>query len=263
MGGVLAQVTFAGLHCAAHFSAAICLVLLLELGVETVIRFEGVGKEGYHSLYHWYLNFESQHFPDPTGLRARVSTWTLGLYPNALKWIMALFDVPEAIAVSRATICTQGLESLTRLQTIGYYGGVLAYFWVLATPTVGFLFGLYLYICVNWFGLHYDEAFSSLQVPEYKGFLRMHITQQGDLELYALGIDKVPKAWKEDPRWRLPSGGGNRVVQSHKAENPSRWIPVEESGETPHWGVSTTKTMPVPEEQLKLVDYLVVPKRAP
>lgn len=44
------------------------------------------------------------------------------------------------------------------LQALGYYVGMLCYYWVLATPAVGWLFGCYLYICVNWFGVHYDEV---------------------------------------------------------------------------------------------------------
>ena len=39
--------------------------------------------------------------------------------------------------------------------------------------------------------MHYDEAFSSLQVPHFKGFCRFHITRSGDLEMYSLGLDKV------------------------------------------------------------------------
>lgn len=61
---------------------------------------------------------------------------------------------------------------------MGYYAGVLAYYWLLATPVMGFLFGTYLYFCANWFHVHYDEAFSALRVPNYKGFCRLHITPQ-------------------------------------------------------------------------------------
>lgn len=74
---------------------------------------------------------------------------------------------------------------------MGYYGGMLAYYWVVATPAVGFLFGFYLYIAVNFFHCHYDEAFSSLRIPHYKGFSRLHLTQTGDLVVYALAMDKV------------------------------------------------------------------------
>ena len=79
------------------------------------------------------------------------------------------------------------------LQGAAYYLGMLAYYWVLVTPSVGFLFGCYLYLSVNWFHVHYDEAFSSLQIPHHKGFSRMHITPKGDLHIYGLAIDKVPE----------------------------------------------------------------------
>ena len=38
--------------------------------------------------------------------------------------------------------------------------------------------GAYLYVCVNWFHVHYDEGFSSLRIPHFKGFSRLHITSQ-------------------------------------------------------------------------------------
>lgn len=50
LGGLGTQLTYAGLHCVTHLAAAVGLLLLLELGVETVIRYEHVGRDGYHSL---------------------------------------------------------------------------------------------------------------------------------------------------------------------------------------------------------------------
>jgi hypothetical protein len=43
-------------------------------------------------------------------------------------------------------------------QALAYYLGMLAYYWLLATPAVGAVFGLYLYICITWAGVHYDEV---------------------------------------------------------------------------------------------------------
>ena len=77
------------------------------------------------------------------------------------------------------------------LQGAAYYLGMLAYYWVLVTPSVGFLFGCYLYLSVNWFHVHYDEAFSSLQIPPHKGFFLKQFTPEGDLHIYGLAIDKV------------------------------------------------------------------------
>lgn len=59
-----------------------------------------------------------------------VQTWNRACTrPAALKWVMAAFDVPEAIAVGRTAMCAGGLAALTRLQAAGYYLGVLAYYW--------------------------------------------------------------------------------------------------------------------------------------
>lgn len=202
--------------------------------------------------YKWYRAYESDVFADPAGLRAFFESWTLGLYPAALKWVMTAFDAPELIAVARGALCA-GERALPRLQLLGYYGGVLAYYWVLATPTVGLLFGTYLYAAVNWFGVHYDEAFSSLQIPDHKGFLRFHVTPAGDLEMFALGLDAAPRSWREDPRWRTPHGGGNRGVPSWRARLPSRWAATTRRGT--HTLLDTQ-----PEESVRVVDYLFVPR---
>ena len=82
-------------------------------------------------------------------------------------------------------------ESYGMWQAGACFLGSLAYYWVLATPAVGFLFGCYLYIAVNWFHVHYDEAFSALRIPNFKGFSRLHINTDGDLEIYGLAMDKV------------------------------------------------------------------------
>ncbi len=76
-------------------------------------------------------------------------------------------------------------------QGAAYYLGMLAYYWVLVTPSVAFIFGGYLYLSVNLFHVHYDEAFSSLQIPHHKGFSRIHVTPEGDLHVYGLAIDQV------------------------------------------------------------------------
>jgi hypothetical protein len=95
------------------------------------------------------------------------------------------------MAVTRSNICKRGLDSLPRGGAIIYYASVFIYFWVLSTPVVSLIFGSYLYICINWFGIHFDEAFSSLRIANYKAFTRFHITKEGDLEVYTLAVDKV------------------------------------------------------------------------
>jgi len=95
------------------------------------------------------------------------------------------------MAVSRSNICKNGLESLSRGGAVIYYASVFLYFWVFSTPVVSLVFGSYLYICINWLHLHFDEAFSSLRIANYKSFTRFHINYDGDLEVYTLAVDKV------------------------------------------------------------------------
>lgn len=70
--------------------------------------------------------------------------------PAALKWVMAAFDVPEAIAVGRTAMCGGGLAALTRLQAAGYYLGVLAYYWWGGGVEVGGGGRGVLCVCVAW-----------------------------------------------------------------------------------------------------------------
>jgi len=77
--------------------------------------------------------------------------------------------------------------------------GVLANdFWVvvftgalcgLVNPTI---FGTYLLIALNGFGFHWNEAFSSLRIEDYKGFLRLKIDQRGNLTVYPIVVERVP-----------------------------------------------------------------------
>jgi hypothetical protein len=65
------------------------------------------------------------------------------------------------------------------------------------------LIGLYLLVSLQVFGRHDQHAFSSLRVQDYKGWLRMRIDAAGVLTLYAVGIDRVPRRWKDTEN---PSG---------------------------------------------------------
>lgn len=210
------------LHVSAHLSSALILMLLMELGIETCIRHKLLATSGHHhTLYEWYQSVESEHFPDPSGLRPRIEQWTFGLYPACIKYLMSAFDVPEVMAVSRSDICKNGMDSVSRVGAMIYYASVFLYFWVFSTPIVSLVFGSYLYVCINWLHIHFDEAFSSLRIANYKSFTRFHINLKGDLEVFTLAVDKVPKEWKVDPSWE-----GESKLQpsfSHQRRFPSKW----------------------------------------
>ncbi len=64
----------------------------------------------------------------------------------------------------------------------------------------GIFMGIYLYISLNWFGFHGNEAFGSLANPDYKNFVRIRINKENhDLKVFPVGIDEVPKGdeWQE------------------------------------------------------------------
>jgi len=54
------------------------------------------------------------------------------------------------------------------------------------------LLGGYLILCLNWRGQHWDEAFSSLRIADYKNFLRLRIDADGSLTIFPIGLKKVP-----------------------------------------------------------------------
>lgn len=234
------------LHFAAHLTSAIAYMILLEIGIEICVRHDLLGTSGYHSLYSFYHTKEGEHFPDPTGLRARIEYWTMGFYPACIKYLMAAFDVPEVMAVTRANICKSGMDSLPRGFVLAYYASVFLYYWVFSTPVVSLVFGSYLYACINWFHLHFDEAFSSLRIANYKSFNRFHINSDGDLHVYTLAADKVPKEWALDPEWEAEQAE-KPDLPSHKRSCPSQWTPVGHIRDR--------------FSKVRVIDEFVIPKR--
>ncbi|CAB4292724.1 unnamed protein product [Prunus armeniaca] len=72
------------------------LHLKIQAGQVSVLKFcNFIVCQGYHILYQWYRLVESEHFPDPTGLRARIEQWTFGLHPACIKYFMSALDVPD------------------------------------------------------------------------------------------------------------------------------------------------------------------------
>lgn len=55
----------------------------------------------------------------------------------------------------------------------------------------------------------------------------MHIDEKGDLEIFAIGLDRVPKKWRKDPSWEGdPLSSADDVSKpSWMWKTPSKWIP--------------------------------------
>ena len=77
------------------------------------------------------------------------------------------------------------------LQGAAYYLGMLAYYWVLATPSVGLPVRLLPVPVVNWFHVHYDEAFTSCRSRTTRASRASMSRPEGDLHIYGLAMDKV------------------------------------------------------------------------
>ncbi|KAF8040168.1 hypothetical protein BT93_B2407 [Corymbia citriodora subsp. variegata] len=193
-------------HASVHLTAALFLMILMELAVETY----------------------TGPILSPTSGCDRSYEWTFGLYSACTEFIKSAFDCLEVMAVSRKNICQRGMESMSHGSAAIYYASVLHYFWVISNPVVSLVFGSYLYVCVKWLHLHYDEAFSSLRIADYKGFTRFHINKKGDLEVYTLVVDKVPETWKLDPQWKNEEDN-QPERSSHLKDFPSKWSSADPS----------------------------------
>jgi hypothetical protein len=95
---------------------------------------------------------------------------------------------------------------VTRKQFIdanNYTDNLIWFICVVAVSLVGGYFigslimGMYLFISLHIFGRHDNEAFSALKIEDYKNFLRLHIDKRGDLTIYPIKIEKVPRKWNE------------------------------------------------------------------
>jgi hypothetical protein len=56
------------------------------------------------------------------------------------------------------------------------------------------IMGVYLLISLNLFRHHQNEAFSALKIENYKNFLRLHIKEDGTLEIFPIGVPNLSKA---------------------------------------------------------------------
>lgn len=65
----------------------------------------------------------------------------------------------------------------------------------------------------------------------YKNFLKLHVKDDGDLEVFAVGLKKVPTQWIQDSKW--DGHRAKRHKQSSeptwKWSRPSKWIPLKET----------------------------------
>jgi hypothetical protein len=81
-----------------------------------------------------------------------------------------------------------------------FVGGIVA----------GLVWGAYLTICCL-FGMHCDQAFASMGIPNFKNFLRLKV-EPNKLTIYPIGLKRAPKRWA----WRYAKAGSSAAT----AEGP-------------------------------------------
>ena len=108
--------------------------------------------------------------------------------------LMAAYALGNAGATLAAALTRQWpvFVEWPLLQTL--IGGLVLFGggWVVGS----FFMGLYLLISLNGFGRHSNEAFSALRIEDFKHFIRMAITPDGELRIFPMGIERVPRRWK-------------------------------------------------------------------
>jgi hypothetical protein len=100
--------------------------------------------------------------------------------------------VPLLVAWGISQVSMDGAPFMALLLATVAIGGGLG---------AGLVMGLYLFGMNVLFGRHPNEVFAAQHIQDHKGFLRIHLDQDGRLTIYPIGVDRVPR------RWRLVSEG--------------------------------------------------------
>lgn len=202
----------------------------------------------------------------------RTNAYLFGSVAELFAWLSDLpvlsstlyvFDLPGLVATKHyqmcEVLCADGTECMVssdltkfllieRKTLVVYLCAVFLYFAIMAVPTAGGVFGTWLAIMLNVFRNQYNEGFSSLRIPHWKNFLKIHIDDDGELEVYCVGLHRVPLRWARDPEWSEMGDKENpaKGMPSWQQKRPSKWIPFKDS----------------PKFQPEVVDYVRISKRS-
>jgi hypothetical protein len=119
-----------------------------------------------------------------TDTHKRYYRWLMGPI-HALAHLSAVFLLGWAAASLGGADGAYGLvRSISLILVGGYLAGSM-------------IMGIYLFLSLNVFGVHHNEAFSALKIESYKNFLRFRIDKNGDLTIFSIGIDRPAKRWRD------------------------------------------------------------------
>lgn len=143
----------------------------------------------------------------------RESRWfrVLGGFGHATAHIIAGFFVywlAVHLAITDLGLAPKSIPQYLVTGSVIFAGG-----WLMGSVVMG----LYLLVSLNAFGMHSNEAFSSLRLQDWKGFIRMNIAPGGVLRVFFVGIERVPRRWV----WRNDEKGPRFKARDPQASVPS------------------------------------------
>ena len=75
----------------------------------------------------------------------------------------------------------------------------------------------------------------------------MRIGTDGELQVFAIGLRKVPTDWQKNPEYKNEGSKAKSIYPSWVEKSPSKWIP------SPHQSVKS--------QEPHIIDYVSIPKR--
>ncbi|MBP3964017.1 metallophosphoesterase [Paenibacillus lignilyticus] len=126
-----------------------------------------------------------------TDTHFRLYKWIAGCLHGLTHVAAAFFIGCAAVYLVRTEFHFHwGLGALAVTGLLIAYGG-----WIIGSV----IMGLYLLLSLNGFGRHSGEAFSAMQIDNWKNFIRIHIDKDGSLTIFPIGMEHVVKKWKRAP----------------------------------------------------------------
>jgi hypothetical protein len=108
---------------------------------------------------------------------------------GTLHGVAHLVAIPLVVAWSVKLSGSSGDSSVVQL------GAMTIFLFVFGGLIGAWITGLYLFVSLAVFQRHQNEAFSALAIQDYKNFLRLHIREDGQIAIYPVKIDRVPRHW--------------------------------------------------------------------
>lgn len=208
--GIVRRLLLGTVHTGVHIFCAFILFLFLQILISFAIEDKVVSPENPDDLFENYLKAETS--------RLNENWQTSSVFTPFLRILLRQFDTLGAVSRGHYLLCGDNDVDISRYDMLLYYAGNGLALFLISADVFSFIFGVYLWLTCSLFDLQWNEGYSSIRYPHYKGFLRFKIDKNGDLHGYKIGIDRVPHEWALDPKY------SSKNKPSYRAKHPSKWV---------------------------------------